>query len=353
MKIVKENKNLDLSKEGLLETVNFIETKLPELVAQKKHYFSKDSTGLPYSIEYDLDLHTCFIILEGENAYLGRGKKKVVYKAINYKPNDSTIVARAEDCTRNVTELNHTKNMNGAEGMFETVGFGRRKENGKRYATIYARLYNKGSLENAFRQGVKLSNYEKMKVALNILKGLESLHTAGLVHRDLGAKNYLIDVPKGKPGKRDVVAVIADLGRTSVAADSAGTRVQANTSCTAPEGLYLDKLKGEDYYKTDIFAVGCLFYRLFYGPKAPWQDFSYVKDVKTPVAKRFHTLSHRVKAHTVPQRKKLVKLHQTEKLSPVQKFEYLILQMLHTSPEKRKTAHELRVKMEKIFAEMA
>ena len=53
-----------------------------------------------------------------------------------------------------------------------------------------------------FDKRYELSLYEQVYAAMNILKGLKALHKQAIVHRDLGARNYLIHIPKGKPAKR-------------------------------------------------------------------------------------------------------------------------------------------------------
>jgi serine/threonine protein kinase len=185
-----------------------------------------------------------------------------------------------------------------------------------------------------------------MKVALDLLTGLSTMHKKGIVHRDLGDGNYLINIPHGKPSKRNIVACIADFGRADYAKNVAHNLVQARTTYTPPEGLYLKKMNSNDYFKSDVFALGIAFYRLFYGKLAPWQDTHYVTDTHHSLHHRYKELKARVKKGTKARRTYLA----NKTCSPKQEFEYLILRMLHTNPEKRGTATQLQKKMKKIFA---
>lgn len=146
------------------------------------------------------------------------------------------------------------------------------------------------------------------------------------------------------------MACIADLGRAEYAKRLKGSLVQATKSYTALEGVHRSSLKTKDYFKTDVFAVGCVFYELFYNKKAPWQDTHYIDGSKHTVYKRHTELKHRIKHATKYRRKDLLEKRRSQ-LSPKKKFECLILRMLHTTAEKRGTASELRHRMQKIFKE--
>ncbi len=337
---------MNLKRQKVAKCALFIETKLQKYVKSHKNYISKQSSGLPYSIEYDPQRKASFIVINDKNTYIGKGKKKLVFKAIHYNHRHPKVVARATDQVKNSTEHRLTKKVHGKPGIFKTVGFGTNKKKGKHFCTIYSKLYRPGSLQDAMDNKHRLSIYEKMKAAHGVLQGLDTLHSQGIVHRDLGARNYLIDIPKGKPGKRDVSAAVADLGRATYARRAANTKVQGNTTYTSPEGLFVKKMKGKDYYKSDVFATGCMLYRLFYGEKAPWQDRSYVKDVKGSLKSRYTTMKHRIKHATKKRRNRL--FAKGHKLSSKEQFELLILKMLHTNPDKRPTAKQLVAQMKKI-----
>ena len=342
-----KTKNYGMSQGNFLKAAYFIETRLPEIIKKKNYYMLKKKTGLSNNIEYDPSTKSTFIILEGKKAKLGLGKKKIVTKAIHYNNGRPKVVARGEQSIPMKQEFKLTKKLRGKPGLFQTHGFGKHKAHGKKYTTIYSKLYSPGALQTAFDKKMKFSVYEKIKIAHNVVRGLYSLHKKGLVHRDLGARNYLINVPKGKKGKRDIEACIADLGRTDYAKHVKGSKIQGNTSYTAPEGLYRHRMSKKDYFKTDVFAVGCVLYRLFYEKqKAPWQKISYVKDSR-PLQERYHEMMHKIIKATKSRRTKLAK---KKHLSPKEELESVMLNMTHPYPKKRKTAEALSKRMDKLFS---
>jgi len=345
-KIDLKKTKLGMSRGQFLQTALYIEQKGKKLFGHKNSYLKTHKTNLSHTLEVDPKLKSAFIVFDNKSAYLGEGKKKIVTRSIQYNRKKPQVVARAEQAASHSREDRLTKKLHGSKGIFKTLGFGSHNKGKKRYSTIYSRLYKPGALETFFEKKYKLSLHEKMKVALDILRGLEKIHSRGCVHRDLGARNYLINVPSGKPGKRKVEACVADLGRANYIKNVKDTKVQGNTTYTAPEGLYRDKLSRHDYYRTDLFATGCVFYRLFYGKKAPWQLVHYVKDTHRPLNKRYSEMADSIRDATWHRRHDLGnKSH----LSQREEFEHLILQMLHVEPRKRGTAKQKRQQLEKIF----
>jgi len=348
---IRANNRLQTKKYGMdqgnfLKTAYFIETRLPKIVKKKNYYITKKKSGLSNNLEHDPSRKATFIILEGKKAQLGKGKKKLVTKAIYYNDAHPEIVARGEQSVPMKRELQVTKKLQSKPGLFQTYGFGKHKAHGKKYTTIYSKLYSPGSLHSALEDKTKFSIYEKIKIAKDIVRGLHSLHKRGLVHRDLGARNYLINIPKGKRGKRNIEACIADLGRTDYTKNVKDSKVQGNTSYTAPEALYRSKLSKKDYFKTDTYAVGCVLYWLFHEKRARWQDMSYVKDTKRPLKTRYHELVHRILKATDSRRKSLDK---KKHLSPKAELEAVILNMVDPYPAKRKSAAQLSKRLDALF----
>ncbi len=325
------HKKLKLKQKDLLQAAHYIDSKAP------KGFKPTNKTGLKFPVECDAKNKACFIVLEGKNHFIGSGTHKKVYKAIHYK-NRPEVVARAAEKTKAYKEYTFTKKLQGKPGIFKTLGFGKYIHKGNAYRAIYSKLYRPGSLHEALEAKVKLSTYEKLKIAHDMLIGLNSMHEEKIVHRDLAARNFFVDIPQGKPKHRAVFAVVADLGHAMYAKHAAGTKVTGNAKYTPPEGLFLKKMRGKDYYKADIFTVGCVFYWLFYGKQPVWFDKSYAKDLYIPVQYRYNKLKKAINRATKARRKQLsAKKHPT----PKEQFEQLLLQMLHTNPAKRGTAKQL------------
>jgi serine/threonine protein kinase len=326
-------KKLGITRGEFLAIAHFINT----IADARCCRYEKRNTGLSHTIEYDPPSKRYFIVLEGDSVYLDRGAKKIVSKAICYKNNKAKIVARAEQSIEMERELSITKRFSGKPGFFKALGFSEHMQDGVQYHTIYSKLYVPGSLQKIVRKNYHLTFAEKVCIAKNIAKGLKTLHSQGYVHRDLGIKNYLINIPKGRPGKRKIEACIADFGRTQqelIVVPSA--RLQGNTTYMAPEGHFYE-MPGIDYYKLDVFAVGCVFYRLFYGRKPVWQEKSYIRDPRPADVRHEEHLQTLLQATEL--RRNFLSWQSAH--SPKEAFEYIILCMLDTDPQTRVNAEEV------------
>lgn len=326
-------KNLGITKAEFISLTHYINT----IADDKTCRYSKKETGLSHTIEYDRNTKKYFIVLEGDEVYIDSGMKKTVSKALCYEKSGGLVVARAEQTIEMDRELGITKKFRGKPGLFKTLGICQHEEAGVQYNTIYSQLYSPGSLVEIFRKDYNLSLYEKVLIAHNIAKGLDTLHKQGFVHRDLGVKNYLINIPKGKPGRRQIEACIADFGRTQKASTVIpDPRLQGNTTYMAPEGHFFQRLTKNSHARLDIFAVGCVFYRLFYDKKPSWQYKNYVTKDPRPVSVKYQEHKSRVISATAKRREQLRK---QKNRSAKAEFEYIILRMLHTDPKKRVNAH--------------
>ncbi len=342
----KYSRTLKLKQRDVRKASHFIEEKAPKNMKKGTYYMAPKTTGLSFPIECDKESKNCFIVLDTKRSFIGEGAFKKVHKAILYNRKKPKLVARATQRTAKTREITLTKKMRGKPGLYTTLGFGKNKKTGKNYQTIYSKLYRPGSLHKALEKKTRFSFYEKVKISSDILSGLTSLHESGIVHRDLGARNYFIDIPRGKPGRRSITCHIADLGRATFAKGAVNNAVQGNPKYISPEGIVKRKMKGQDYYQSDIFAVGCVLYWLYYEKQAPWQDRSDLNDVSGSTKHRARKLRWNVD-HAIKDRRK--KLKALKKPSSKQQFEHLILKMLHTTPKNRSSAKRLSLKLDKIL----
>ena len=337
-----------VDKRDFLETALFIEAKLPERVAQRQNYINHVKSSIPLSIEHDPHLKTTFILLKKseKGVKIGEGMFKKVVRAIQYKKRPE-LVARATQSRNMDRELDITKKVHGGKGVFETRGFASHTAYGHKSISIYSKMYNAGSLQDVFDNGVKFSKWEKMKIALSLISGLNTLQSKGIVHRDLGCRNYLVNIPAGKPGHRNVEVVIADLGCGDYAKNSVHYKVQGNTSYTSPEGLFIGRMKRDDYYKSDVFALGTVLFQLLYGEPPDWQRHCWVKGRADPVGIRYHEMVNCIKSQVTHRRQKV----QSRKATPIRKTKLLMFDMVNPDPHQRPSARELKARMERIFSE--
>jgi serine/threonine protein kinase len=136
------------------------------------------------------------------------------------------------------------------------------------------------------------------------------------------------------------------MGRARVISNVRDTKMQGNTTYIAPEGLFRKKIHEIDYYQGDVFAVGCVLYRLFYGHKAPWQDQSYFKDKSRPVVELYDELTRRIREATENRRNVLEEKARSEPLSDMESYEHTVLKMLAIDPHTRESAHANRLKIQ-------
>lgn len=351
-------RSLGVTNRKFLQTALFIEAILPKYIQRKHFYLTKEQTALPFSIEYDPETQNVFIILdENPKTHIGSGANKIVTKAILYNRNKSEIVARGLQTRVRKTELAMMNTFRSTPGIMEVLACTKYKVSGITYRAIYSKLYNAGSLSTAFKAKHRFSLYEKMKIALNILHGLKELHAKDIAHFDIAGTNCLIEIPPGKPGKRNVVAVLADLGRAnSITTQLKKTKVQGHPPYIPPEGVFTDKMKGKDYFYSDIYATGCIFYKLFYNKPAPWQDAKYIKNKTLSKYVIHRRLVERIQRYTAACRDYLdLRVTQVNEIGPLsnsEAFEHLILRMVHPDPYKRGTAAELHQELEEIIAEI-
>ncbi len=348
-----QRRQLGLTRGDFIQMALFIESALPSLVQKNKHYFPMGKTHFSSSIEYDPQTKNIFLLLDGcdsEKTYIGEGAYKVVTKALKYSLTRPEIVARADEKDARKNELQITKMLKGAPGIFDIKACTSHKKGSTEYSSIYSKIYNRGSLRDAFDAHVEFSFYEKERIALSLLQGLHELHKRKIVHRDLSARNYLINIPPGKPGRRAIVAAVADLGRALYSKEAAKTKVQGNTSYTSPEAIFKKKMRGSDYFGSDVYALGLVLYQLFYDKRAKWQDSYYVKNTELSEKIRSKILVKRINKYTSSRRRQLDKKKAQNSLSPSEDFEYLIYQMIEPNPKKRGSIFNHLIQMQRIIS---
>jgi len=325
---------------SFLQAALFFEHSLPDYVHRKKNYLKEKKTGLSVPVEYDRKREAAFIVLDDmKSAYLGEGARKTAYKAIFYNKGKPQMVARAEQRGGMGKEADIMKRLEGAPGVVRLDGFGKHKAKGKKYTTVYTKLYNSKDLKTAFEDKTPFSLYEKMHIALQALKGLDAMHSKHIVHRDIGAQNIFLNIPAGRMGKRAIEAVIADFGWSCFTKSCKHKKAQASIVHTAPEGLYYEDMKKKDYYATDVYALGLVFHRLIYEKKGP------NKGIRVRSTKGYYKKLSRRLYREIDRRKKQI---QNDPTSQSKEFKLLTLRMISPNPKARGTAKSLLADMERI-----
>ena len=222
-----------------------------------------------------------------------------------------------------------------------------RVEKGVTSYTIFCKLYEPGAIVGVLRDpSYTFSLREKLMIALDILKGLESMQKKKIVHRDLHANNYFIHISEDKKTrKRHVEVVIADLGRADIYSKTTYGSGQCDSAYVAPEA-FSARMRGKAYLRTDVFAVGCLLFRLLHEEVPAWQNSNYPRHIKA--AQRAKRVTASIERETKARRKTLSKKSaKGMRLSSQEVFEQVILWMVHPDPAKRLAPSVARKKLER------
>lgn len=351
--ILKIDKHPGLRVGELVQVALYVETDFQYFINQARNFLNEDQTGTPCAVEYDPKSKNTFIHLGKK---IGSGAHKTVKKSILYDRSNPEIVASCHTTLDDKKEMEVIEKLQGNPGIVEgrafithTLGLYDKTE-----LEIILKLYNQGSLRHIFgERKLKFTLGEKMQIALNLLQGLNAMHKRNLMHKDLHSGNFLINITDNGKGPRKVKAAICDFGRTLPLKECAGAEAQAFRLYLAPEGFFREKLQNHDYIRTDVYALGCNFYNLFYEMPPLWFNdkyFKYVREDNWKKKKRDQQeLLHAIEEGILPRRRYLEGKKFTANLSAPERFEALILRMVNPDPQRRGTTEELLNEMQAII----
>ncbi|ORC85564.1 putative protein kinase [Trypanosoma theileri] len=212
-------------------------------------------------------------ILYDENNVLGVGSNSTVYKAIDIKSGQPLAVklqyinlddeGKVEDIRRELRHLSSLRHPNIVEYMGCSV------ERGKIY--ILMERLECGSLQDTIEQfpsGAPQSTVSAY--TLQLLRGIEYLHSCGVTHRDIKPANILLS--------SDGTIKISDFGSATLAIATRSTdepKLAGTPLYMPPEALDTIGKHGNDmlvYGKAhDIWSLGCCVHQLLTGEK-PWSS---------------------------------------------------------------------------------
>ncbi|MDB6081158.1 MAG: hypothetical protein JWO53_430 [Chlamydiia bacterium] len=348
--------NLGLKREDVLQLALFIESDLKVWITEKRYYLTKSKTGLARTIEYDPKSRNTFIHLGTEGIEkIGEGWHKVVTKSILYSSEKPEIVANCRTSLEDKEEMNIIKSLQGIPGIVQGKAFitHRKNKTHEDKLEIILKLYNGGSLHRLqYLKDQKFSLVEKMKIALDLLTGLSGMHAKGLIHRDLHSGNHLLDISYYPGGVRKIDAAITDFGKTLPKDQCPGQEVQAYRWYMPPEGFFPNKMKADDYFYSDVYAIGCVFYAFYHEQPPIWFQDDLFKNLydKSDKKKKIDQQRHiRYLLQTTDERREVL-YQKRDSLTFEEKFEYLILQMLSLNPRDRGTAESLRQELAALYS---
>jgi len=135
----------------------------------------------------------------------------------------------------------------------------------KPYIGMVFELCEKGSLYRALHQnglGHKLDHKKKMRVLLDVGRGMSYIHAKGIIHRDLNSRNILLTLNHGH-----LTAKVADFG---CARKVKGAALTTTTISGSPAYMAPEQLEGKDLTdRVDVWAFGVLFWETMCD-QPPW-----------------------------------------------------------------------------------
>jgi len=321
--------SLGIPKEEMQKMCDFIEKELPHTA---KNRFRPIESGLLCTIERDQKTKRVFI---HSDVWLSDGFSKRVTKSILYDRHHPEILARCLGPIRDAYELEIARDLQDMPGIVEARALICRKNS----IELLLKLYNAKSIRTIYKEKTyTLTFHEKVKIAQDLMQGLSSIHRKGYIHRDLHSANCLINVDV-KGDAREVKAAIADFGRTEKMSHCRHIIPAIVLRYRSPEGFEYKKMRPRSYRAADIFSLGCVLYKLFYEREPPW--FAAHLPPKRSSKRRLEKLLHKLNG---PRRAQL----KNAQNNAHERFEALILSMVHEKAKARKSAAVYATRLQSI-----
>lgn len=208
----------------------------------------------PYRITGKLGKGGMSVVYRAEDTVLGR---EVALKVLNDTyAGDALRSERFEREAQIMARVSH-------ENLVQIYAVGR--DQGLFY--IAMELVEGNGLDALVTAGERVPEDQVLRLTLDMVRGLDAAWSAGLMHRDIKPANVL-QSPDG-------VAKIVDFGLSLLHSESDAEReIWVTPYYAAPETL----LRGEEDFRTDMYALGATMYHLLVGAP-PRVDASQSSDV--------------------------------------------------------------------------
>lgn len=221
---------------------------------------------------------------------LGKGAFAEVFRARDYKGNTTALKiytqALADGSTGGSSHGKYTLEKEYEKGKllshtnviryldFEYIKYTDALQRSARYPVLIMEYADQGSLSGWLKSTTPPSAEDSLKIIRGILNGLTYLHEQGIIHRDLKPANILFKTDRlgNKVVKISDFGISRDLLEDNTESTSTTTGV-GTVEYMAPEQLLKNTygLNGQITNRTDIWAIGVIFYRLLSG-KMPFGD---------------------------------------------------------------------------------
>jgi serine/threonine protein kinase len=116
-----------------------------------------------------------------------------------------------------------------------------------------------GSLRNFLDSKQESSSSQSLQFVCDILRGLEYIHSKGVVHRDLKPENILL-----KKELNNSIACISDFG-ISKWINFEPSMISTKNDTGSPAYMAPEQFEGKYSYSSDIYAVGIILFEVIVG----------------------------------------------------------------------------------------
>ncbi len=337
-----------LTPRQLFDIVKFIETDLKGKTKNGRAYLRKEKTGLARTLEYANG--RTFIHLKTHGVELiGQGNHKRVTRSLMYANGGSTFVANCVGDNSVQHEGKILQRLKGLDGIAETYAVNsHKKKSGKLVHSIMMKHYNGRTVRTYECSPELLTPLEKVKIARDLMKGLENVHSKKVAHRDLYSTNFYVS----KDGS-DISTVLADFGEATSfdKAKKMVPRVEVPSRFICPESLVKEKHR-VDVRKIEAYAVGCSLYALYFGATPTWCEEltlnrkirKYSKNQKKKLKQK---LTRKIREDIKRKKAKILKSP-----GPYKEFGEVILKLIDPNPKLRFAPHAARTRCEEIIKKM-
>ncbi len=130
------------------------------------------------------------------------------------------------------------------------------EQDGRPYISM--ELIEGTDLKRLIRQRGPLPKDEAFDIALQVARGLDAIHEAGIIHRDLKTPNLMLD-PRG-------VVRLMDFGIAKRFASEGASATRSGQIIGTPEYMSPEQARGSKVdFRSDIYALGIIVFELFTG----------------------------------------------------------------------------------------
>ena len=318
----------------VFSAIYFIETGAQRQIEAAVYYWDKAVSGL--EIEYDPQTQNFFIHLPKATTILGRGRHKSVSKTIFYKMGKARLCAYATMEFFIGNEIASLQSLKHIPHVLSVVSFLSHQDPNTK-ATVFGivtNFYNGGSLNAFSRREGRISLAKKIQIVCDCIAGLEGMHNTGFVHRDLHLKNFFYKISN----RRDRYhGCIGDLGRAISIEKARKISAQGSDGYCAPEAIFKENLKGEDYFRTDLFAFGTAMWKFLYKVPPAWSQKKISARIDLPSSEKYTLLCAEIRQEHEKLRTKIDGSNELQ-----MQIAALLIKWTDPDPEKRGTTLEAK-----------